>query len=423
MRIKGKAASNELARGIPVEGTQPLVPDGRVINEHPTVTSNNGFVGFTSNGHHVNAIHNAASSSNIGGSSLQSHVGHSVIHGFRSFTPALQASSEHYQQVAVTAASDTPFYNSEHPTFGTARSLNSGPFLPVQVTTVDGCVATFVTSNSVSGPSIIAEHTDPSEGTSQFHNDQTSHNVPIILNFSPADMLRTHETASCSYNAGTNQPQTTASTRRRIRACGVRSPANRQPTWTGPPLDYMSFGRCDKVCQHCNALFWVEEKKAGLPMSAAPQYHKCCADVIEGLIYFLNENNALVRLFRTARDKLLEADIPNFQIRLFGVVGASQYELPTADSIGAIVYEGGPESMTDYDIVIERHSREPESVNKLHPSYMSLQFPLLFIYGEEGYHLNLTLRNLAGSDTQEERKMTMKVYYAYQLYDRVGALY
>ncbi|PWA94201.1 hypothetical protein CTI12_AA062540 [Artemisia annua] len=120
------------------------------------------------------------------------------------------------------------------------------------------------------------------------------------------------------------------------------------------------------------------------------------------------------------RDKLREADIPNFQIRLFGVVGANQYELPTADTIGAIVSEGGPESMTDYDVVIERHSREPESVNKLHPTYMSLQFPLLFVYGEEGYHLNLTLRNSDPLDTQEEKKMTMKMYYAYQLCDRVG---
>ncbi|PWA38208.1 hypothetical protein CTI12_AA529820 [Artemisia annua] len=106
-----------------------------------------------------------------------------------------------------------------------------------------------------------------------------------------------------------------------------------------------------------------------------------CEDIIEGLIQFLNDNNGLVLLFRTARDKLLEADIPDFQIRLFGVVRAQQYELPTGDTIGAIVYEGGPESATDYDILIERHSREAENVNKLHPRYMALQFPLLFVYG------------------------------------------
>ncbi|PWA70551.1 replication protein [Artemisia annua] len=131
-------------------------------------------------------------------------------------------------------------------------------------------------------------------------------------------------------------------------------------------------------CQHCGAYFWLEEKRTGLSMSAAPQYQRCC---VGG---------------RAA----LQSDL--------GEVGANQYELPAGDSIGAIVYEGGPETMTDYDIVIERHSREPESVNKLHPRYMALQFPLLFIYGEEGYHLKLTLRNSVPGDQQEEKKMSMK---------------
>ncbi|PWA86769.1 hypothetical protein CTI12_AA136770 [Artemisia annua] len=130
--------------------------------------------------------------------------------------------------------------------------------------------------------------------------------------------------------------------------------------------------------------------------------------IVQGLMNFLDRNNALVKLFRTARDKLQDANIPNFSIRLFGVVGASQYELPVGDNIGAIVYEGGPETMTDYDVVIERHSREPEAVNKLHPRYMALQFPLLFIYGEEGYHLKLTLKNSVPDDQHEEKKMSMK---------------
>lgn len=80
-------------------------------------------------------------------------------------------------------------------------------------------------------------------------------------------------------------------------------------------------------------------------------------DIVEGLIEFLDHHNTLVQLFRTARDKLEDGDIPEFQVRLFGVVGAHQYELPTADCIGAIVFEGGPETRTDFDVIIEHHSR------------------------------------------------------------------
>ncbi|GJY17791.1 DNA helicase [Tanacetum coccineum] len=51
--------------------------------------------------------------------------------------------------------------------------------------------------------------------------------------------------------------------------------------------------------------------------------------------------------------------------------------------LGAIVYETGPEADMDYDIVLEERSGYPQRVNKLHSSYMSMQFPLLFIYGQD----------------------------------------
>ncbi|PWA59112.1 helitron helicase-like domain-containing protein [Artemisia annua] len=88
-------------------------------------------------------------------------------------------------------------------------------------------------------------------------------------------------------------------------------------------------------------------------------------NIVQGLIQFLNNHNALVHLFRTARDKLREADIPEFEIRLFGVVGGNQYDLPTADTIGAIVYDGGPETITDYDVVIQHYIGYIHNVEKV----------------------------------------------------------
>ncbi|PWA65074.1 DNA helicase PIF1, ATP-dependent [Artemisia annua] len=307
----------------------------------------------------------------------------------------------------------------------------------------------------------VADHAQLICQTEGDHNVQVlsisvSHDFNVLMLFSAAALPvtnRSHTHAGQSRSAGANRSPTYPPAHSLPYQGQTRDAHTTNPLVQGPiappqrqraPAEYKYFGRCDQICQHCSAQFWWAERRTGLPASVAPQYQRCCAagraymyiydrdhevhnrlshfdpherqilreDIVEGLIQFLDENNALVRLFRTARDKLLEADIPNFNIRLFGVVGANQYELPTADNIGAIVYEGGPETMTDYDVVIERHSREPESINKLHPQYMALQFPLLFIYGEEGYHLNLRLRNFDLSDTQDEKKMTMKIYYA-----------
>ena len=50
--------------------------------------------------------------------------------------------------------------------------------------------------------------------------------------------------------------------------------------------------------------------------------HGLRADIVESLIGILDEHNELVQLFRTARNKMEEADIPQFKVRLFGVVGS-----------------------------------------------------------------------------------------------------
>ncbi|GJY19437.1 DNA helicase [Tanacetum coccineum] len=132
-------------------------------------------------------------------------------------------------------------------------------------------------------------------------------------------------------------------------------------------------------------------------------------DIVEGLIDLLDTHNALVQLFRTAREKFKDTHIPNFKVRLYNVVATREYELPTGDMLGAIVYEIGPESDMDYDIVLEERSGHPKRVNKLHPSYVSLQFLLLFIYGEDGYSKDLKMIGPTNS-LSEDKRLTMNEY-------------
>ncbi|GKC39974.1 DNA helicase, partial [Tanacetum coccineum] len=103
------------------------------------------------------------------------------------------------------------------------------------------------------------------------------------------------------------------------------------------------------------------------------------------------------------------------------VEGAREYELPTGDMLGAIVYEPGPNAEMDFDIVIEQRIGQPQRVSKLHPSYMALQFPLLFVYGEDGYSKDMKMVRVPGVPSDEDRRLTMKAYYSYVLHDRVNS--
>lgn len=140
--------------------------------------------------------------------------------------------------------------------------------------------------------------------------------------------------------------------------------------------------------------------------------------IVEALIDFLDHNNVMVQLFRTARDKLQEHDVPEFKVRLYSVGKTSQYEQLAADAIGAIVFDDGSETEADFDIILESHSGDAQRINKLHSIYMPTQFPLLFVYGEHGYHMDLTFLNVEGISTRRGKRMTMKAFYAYQLHDR-----
>ncbi|GJY92724.1 hypothetical protein Tco_0508506 [Tanacetum coccineum] len=59
---------------------------------------------------------------------------------------------------------------------------------------------------------------------------------------------------------------------------------------------------------------------------------------------------------RTAHEKLADTHIPNFKVRLYNVVRTREYELPTGDMLGSIVYKPGPETDMDYDIIIKERS-------------------------------------------------------------------
>ncbi|GKA66763.1 DNA helicase [Tanacetum coccineum] len=135
-------------------------------------------------------------------------------------------------------------------------------------------------------------------------------------------------------------------------------------------------------------------------------------DIVEGLIELLDAHNTLVQLFRTVHEKYLAEEVPDFKVRLYSVIGTREYELPKGDMLGAIVYEAGPETKMGYDIIIAQRSGYLQRVNKLHPPYTSLQFPLLFIYGEDDYSKDMKLFGCSRFASAEGRRLMMKAYYA-----------
>ncbi|XP_071699127.1 uncharacterized protein [Rutidosis leptorrhynchoides] len=177
----------------------------------------------------------------------------------------------------------------------------------------------------------------------------------------------------------------------------------------GDPPRYLQLYICDTANEASNRMRYF-----GGNSSTGISY-----EVVEKLNDMLNTENELVKLFRTARDKINDPAVPDLKVKLYSVIGTRQYELPTSDTLGAIVYDFGDNTRTDYDLIIECKGGTPQRVNKLHPSYMSLQFPLLFVFGQPGYHPGLTLRDVGhsrGSRTVLPASFTGGPRYMYSHY-------
>nr|GEX63010.1 DNA helicase [Tanacetum cinerariifolium] len=221
----------------------------------------------------------------------------------------------------------------------------------------------------------------------------------------------------------------------------------------GTSYTYSDFGDCDRRCRYCGALFWcgriqmqppheppecikslfgnkhfMENIRAYSQMFAMTSFGANIDEsinaekglmhhfrginnsqlehgIVEGLIHFLDAHNELVQLFQTARDKCRELDIPEFKIRLYKTKGARGYELPTLNTLREMVFESGIMDNADFDVIIQHRDGSTQRVNKLYPSYMSLQFPLLFIYGQSWYHTELKLKLANGVSRVFEQKI------------------
>jgi hypothetical protein len=141
--------------------------------------------------------------------------------------------------------------------------------------------------------------------------------------------------------------------------------------------------------------------------------------IVQSLIQMFNTHNPIVKLFRTASQRLAAPDSDNFRIRIYGKPNAHGdiYSAPVASEVVGLVIGDLGSTDVGRDIIIEDHSSKLQQINEKHTKFMSMQYPLLFPYGEDGFHDDITYRQ---TQRGQRQKVTMLQYYAYRLHDRLG---
>ncbi|XP_073108512.1 uncharacterized protein [Elaeis guineensis] len=127
-------------------------------------------------------------------------------------------------------------------------------------------------------------------------------------------------------------------------------------------------------------------------MSGSNSLH---TEIITDLKEMLDNYNVLIKSFRMVKDKFQEEDYTNVKLRLIEKMGSDEkrYNLPTTSEVAAPIVGDFESSAGNRDTTVETQSGLLKRITELNPSYLALQYPLLFPHGKDGYNENIQFRD------------------------------
>ncbi len=112
---------------------------------------------------------------------------------------------------------------------------------------------------------------------------------------------------------------------------------------------------------------------------------------LDRLLTMMYNINPYVEVFKMARDMMATEGAP-MDLKLCFIASwtkdARWYNLSTIDEVVTLMVGDGYEVIDMRDVVVAQQAGPFQRISKLHVGYMALHYPLLFPYGEDGWHLN-----------------------------------
>lgn len=92
------------------------------------------------------------------------------------------------------------------------------------------------------------------------------------------------------------------------------------------------------------------------------------------------------------------------------------HNLPSAPEVAALILGDIDVNMEKRDMILHTCDGKLKRISELHLSYVPLQYPLLFPYGEDGYRIDV-LHNDAESTSRKRIRLTMREFFAFRLHE------
>ncbi|XP_019153444.1 PREDICTED: uncharacterized protein LOC109149907 [Ipomoea nil] len=234
---------------------------------------------------------------------------------------------------------------------------------------------------------------------------------------------------------------------------------------------YSDIGDQMYSCQHCGAIFWLEERVNKSSGVRNPKYSLCCShgkiklsptnsppleehflknirskdpksthflknireddstttlhyEIVKDIKDALDENNVLVKSFRMAKTEIESNPRTYIKVKLIGRRNkdARTYNLPQVGEVAALIVGDLDPNMGKRDILVESKASHFQRITELNPAYLPLQYPLLFPYGEDGYRNDIQFSNVEGQNSNARSKLSPRECFSLRLQDRFNEI-
>lgn len=133
-----------------------------------------------------------------------------------------------------------------------------------------------------------------------------------------------------------------------------------------------------------------------------------------------DETNVIVKAFRMAKDKFVQTDFLLIRLKLLGDRFDKRYFEPAVSEIVGFIVGDVDELINRRDVIVDHKSVGLQRISDLHPAFMAMQYPILFPYGEDGFHLGIKYRSCLTRAEIKRGNVTAKELYSYVIQQRLG---
>ncbi|XP_035830876.1 uncharacterized protein LOC110866786 [Helianthus annuus] len=142
--------------------------------------------------------------------------------------------------------------------------------------------------------------------------------------------------------------------------------------------------------------------------------------LIQQIKAMFDAENVLVKIYRMVRDCFQQNPNTTLKLRLIGKreQDGRTYNLPTSSEVAALIVGDIDNALEKRDIVVETQTGSLKRISELHPSYLALQYPILFPYGDDGYRIDIPHKGVIDVTNKKRPNCTMREFFAYRVQDR-----